>query len=203
MDKVKICKYIEDYAKEHNIRVSKIEKEIGLSRGYCSRILSNNKETSDFSLDAFYKLSQFVGIDMNILYNKLCVTKKQLIYISHPSSGKLENTLDVETIIRELYKNDELYEHFCFVSPIHCYGFMYDDTEYYKGLSFCTDLLIHCDAMLVFGDWLKSTGCKEEVKVCENENIPYIIIRDSSKLSEYINNNLCDKILSSIHIQKC
>lgn len=200
MNKVKICRYIENYAKEHNIKISEIEKEIGLSRGYCSRIISKNKETSDFSLDAFYKLSQFIGIDMNILYSKLGVDKKYLIYISHPSSGKIENTLDVENIIRELYKNDELYENFCFVSPIHCYGFMYDDTEYYKGLSFCTDLLLHCDAMLVFGDWSNSTGCKEEVRICKDMNIPYLIMGESSKLSEHINNNLCDKILSRMHI---
>lgn len=115
---------------------------------------------------------------------------KKLIYISHPSSGLKENTLDIEKIIRELYNSDELFNNFCFVSPVHCYGFMYNDTEYFKGLSFCTDLLEHCDAMLVFGDWKASKGCTEEVNLCKKLNIPYLIMGESSELKEQIDRGL-------------
>ncbi|MBO5388618.1 MAG: DUF4406 domain-containing protein [Lachnospiraceae bacterium] len=123
---------------------------------------------------------------------------KKLVYISHPSSGLEENTKDIEKIIRTLYKDDELFDNFCFVSPVHCYGFMYHETEYYKGLSFCTDLLEHCDMMLVFGDWENSTGCTEEVRLCKELNIPYLILGHSDELDKHIKFNLNDKMLKMI-----
>jgi hypothetical protein len=123
---------------------------------------------------------------------------KKLIYLSHPSSGLEENTLDIEKVVRKLYQNDEVFDNLCVVSPVHCYGFMYHDTEYFKGLSFCTDLLLHCDLMLVVGDWEKSTGCKAEIDICNKENIPYIFIDSSDNVDEELKNGLVDKILSSI-----
>lgn len=122
--------------------------------------------------------------------------EKRLVYISHPSSGLEENTKDIEKIVKELYKSDEAYDNCCFVSPVHCYGFMYNDTEYYKGLSFCTDLLKHCDMMLVFGDWEQSTGCKAEIELAKELNIPYLILGDSSELTKHLNSGLIDKIKS-------
>lgn len=127
------------------------------------------------------------------------INRKPLVYLSHPSSGKLENTLDVEVIIKKMYMNDDIYDKLCIVSPIHCYGFMYHETEYYKGLSFCTDLLMHCDIMLVFGNWRESTGCKEEIELCKKNNIPYIIVGESTELDDNIKNGLLDKILYKIN----
>ena len=116
--------------------------------------------------------------------------KKKLVYISHPSSGKLENTLDVENIIRKLLNNDEVYNKYCFVSPIHTYGFMYNDTEYNRGLSYCTDLLMHCDEMWVFGDWKNSKGCTEEVKLATKLNIPIIYLTKSERIDFFISKKL-------------
>lgn len=126
------------------------------------------------------------------------MNKKILCYLSHPSSGKAENTLDTENIIRELYNNDDIFERLCIVSPIHNYGFMYDDVEYYKGLSFCTDLLKHCDIMLVFGDWENSTGCKKEVELCKEEDIPYMIMGNSSELNTKIHDGILEEILGKV-----
>lgn len=121
-------------------------------------------------------------------------TKKELIYISHPSSGLEENTLDVERIVRELYSDTDLYKEYCFVSPIHCFGFMYDDFEYFKGLSFCTDLLKHCKLMLVFGDWTNSVGCTKEVDLCNEVGIPVLFMGNSNELKSKIDNGLNIKI---------
>lgn len=124
---------------------------------------------------------------------------KHLVYISHPSGGLEENTLDTEKYIIELYSNDELYNNFCFVSPIHCYGFMYNTTEYYKGLSFCTDLLERCDIMIICGDWESSTGCREEKALCERLNIPYIVVKTLNELKNKISNGLCNDMLKLIN----
>lgn len=124
--------------------------------------------------------------------------KKKLVYISHPSSGLEENTLDVEYIVKQLYDNEELYNNYCFISPIHCFGFMYNTTEYTKGLSFCTDLLKHCDIMLVFGDWTESVGCKAEVDMCNELGIPVLFMGKSNTLQSRIRFGLAKKIKNTI-----
>lgn len=129
--------------------------------------------------------------------------KKKLLYISHPSGGLPENTEEIANIVRELYKNDEIYNNFCIVSPVHCYGFMYEEydsceKDYYKGLSFCTDLLLHCDVMLLTGNWKSSRGCNEEVNVCNKCNIPFIEVNTIEELKEKIDNNtLITELLSN------
>lgn len=119
---------------------------------------------------------------------------KKLIYISHPSGGKLENQLDVELIIETLYKYDFIYNSCAFVSPIHNYGYMYNTVDYDKGLSFCIDLLQHADEMWVFGDWLKSTGCKIEVDFCRENNIPIRFMGSSDNLDRKIIEEFPDDI---------
>jgi len=113
---------------------------------------------------------------------------KKLIYLSHPSGGLEENTKDIEKCIRLLYKNKELYNKIAIVSPVHCYGFMYNDDwiTYEEGLQFCLDLLYKCDGMIVVGDYSNSRGCKREIEVCKELNIPFICIKDS----DYIENNM-------------
>lgn len=85
------------------------------------------------------------------------------IYISHPYGGKEENKEHVETIIKQL-----VWEHpnHLFISPIHALGFLYRDVEYKVGLNWCLELLDMCDEMWVFGDYLESKGCVEEIKHC-------------------------------------
>lgn len=96
-----------------------------------------------------------------------------MIYISHPFGGLKENVLKVEKIIESLV---EEYPDETFVSPIHCFGFMYDTVDYDKGLDMCLELLSKCDKMLVFGDWCTSTGCMTEITYANIRNIPYEMI---------------------------
>ena len=95
-----------------------------------------------------------------------------MIYISHPYGNQPENKQKVEEIIRELVLSHP--EH-TYISPIHCFGFMYHDFDYETGLEMCLNLLEKCDKMLVFGDWKSSRGCTVEVLYCEMHMIPYEI----------------------------
>ena len=74
--------------------------------------------------------------------------KKQLVYISHPYGGNSDNIKDIEKVIRHLYTDERLYNNYCFVSPVHAFGFMYETEEYYRGLQMCIDLLAGCDHYL-------------------------------------------------------
>lgn len=118
--------------------------------------------------------------------NKIQV--KKLVYISHPSSGLEENTKDIEKIIRKLYSVDEIFNEYCFVSPVHNYGFMYHDVAYDRGLSYCTDLLYFCEEIWVFGDWKNSTGCKAEVELSYKLGIKVRFLGYSSELDSVIKN---------------
>lgn len=92
------------------------------------------------------------------------------IYISHPYSAKEENKLKVEHIIENLVKEHS--EH-TYISPIHTFCFLYDKVNYETGINMCLELLKLCDMMYVYGDWQNSRGCKEEIKFCEENGIPY------------------------------
>lgn len=96
-----------------------------------------------------------------------------MIYISHPYGGQAENKQMVEGIIRELALS---HPENTYVSPIHCFGFMYDLVQYETGLEMCLNLLKACDKMYVFGDWKNSRGCTAEVLFAEMHMIPYEII---------------------------
>lgn len=92
------------------------------------------------------------------------------IYISHPFGNKEENKLKVEHIIENLV--NEHPEH-TYISPIHTFCFLYDKVNYETGINMCLELLKLCDMMYVYGDWQNSRGCKEEIKFCEENGIPY------------------------------
>ena len=83
-----------------------------------------------------------------------------MIYVSHPFSGKYENKLKVEKIILDLR---DKHPEFTYVSPIHCFSFMYDKYDYNTGIIMCLDLLVACDAMYVYGDYQNSRGCMIEI----------------------------------------
>lgn len=95
-----------------------------------------------------------------------------LIYISHPYGGKQENKQKVEEIINKLVQTNP---ENTYISPIHCFGFMYDAISYEQGLEMCLNLLERCDKMMVFGNWKNSRGCTAEVLFAEMHMIPYEI----------------------------
>lgn len=102
-----------------------------------------------------------------------------LIYISHPYGGQEANKQKIEQIIRRLVK--EHTEH-TYVSPVHAFGFLYNDVDYEYGLDMCLKLLYVCDKMLVFGDYQNSRGCKAEIEYCMIHNIDYEIRSDLARL---------------------
>lgn len=104
--------------------------------------------------------------------------KKKLIYISHKYGGNEENAKSVEEQVKKLVSNKELFNTCCFVSPIHCFGFMYETVDYADGLQLCLDLLNHCDGMLVLGEHASSVGVRTEKHFCFENNIPFIVIPD-------------------------
>lgn len=95
-----------------------------------------------------------------------------LIYISHICQNKEENKLKIEEIIKKLAKEHP--EH-TFISPVHTFGFMYNDFDYETGLNMCLELLKVCDIMYVYGDYQSSRGCNAEIEFCKSNKISYII----------------------------
>lgn len=120
--------------------------------------------------------------------------RKKLLYISHPYGGKEENREEVNSIVYELYRHPEIFNNFVIMSPIACFGYMYDRVDYQTGIDFCTDLLLKCDAMIMVGDWENSTGCKIEKELADEIKLPYIIIKDYVQLLRDLEEDLPDKI---------
>ena len=92
-----------------------------------------------------------------------------LIYCSHKFGGKLENAKAAETKIKKLQLADPGNT---YMSPIHAFGFMYNDMDYDVGLRLCLDLLAKCDAMIVLSEG--SRGVVREIDYCKANKIPYI-----------------------------
>ncbi len=92
-----------------------------------------------------------------------------LIYCSHKFGGKLENAKAAETKIKKLQLENPSNT---YISPIHAFGFMYDDMDYDVGLRLCLDLLAKCDMMLILSEMSK--GVRAELKYCIDNAIPYV-----------------------------
>lgn len=95
-----------------------------------------------------------------------------LIYISHPYGGREDNKKAIEKIIEELVKKNSKH---VYVSPVHCFGFLYETTEYQQGIDMCLTLLGRCDYMYVFGDWKTSVGCMTEIEYAMKHRIKHMI----------------------------
>ena len=91
-----------------------------------------------------------------------------LIYCSHKFGGKLENAKAAELKIKRLQLANPSNT---YISPIHTFGFMYNDMEYDVGLRLCLDLLSKCDMMFVLSEMSK--GVRAELKYCIDNAIPY------------------------------
>lgn len=91
-----------------------------------------------------------------------------LIYCSHKFGGKLENAKAVELKIKRLQLTDPNHT---YVSPIHTFGFLYNEVDYLTGLNWCLDLLSKCDAMVVLSE--ESRGVRAEIKFCADNKIPF------------------------------
>lgn len=96
---------------------------------------------------------------------------KKVIYISHEYGNDYENADRVADLVRAY---SIVHSDYCFVSPIHSFGFMYSDLNYEHGMKLCLTLLDMCDEMWVFGDRSMSKGCQIEKEFCNRYDIPII-----------------------------
>ena len=101
------------------------------------------------------------------------------IYVSHAFGGKQENIDEITSIIREARKH---FPNALFVSPVHCFGFLYDDTEYIEGMNMTLWLLHHCDVMISFGEI--SRGVQIEIDFCQKHKKPYLHVNTLDELLE-------------------
>lgn len=92
--------------------------------------------------------------------------KEKLIYVAHPYGGDRKNKNKVQRIIEDLINE---YPQYCFVSPIHCFGFMYDLMDYEEGMHHCFSLLDKCTEIWIYGD---SQGTRLEREYAQLYNIP-------------------------------
>lgn len=90
-----------------------------------------------------------------------------MIYCAHKYGGKEENKMEAEQKIRTLQSND--FEN-CYVSPVHTFGFEYNDYDYDTGMELCIDLLSVCDVLLVMSK--ASKGVLREIEFAELVGMP-------------------------------
>ncbi len=92
------------------------------------------------------------------------------IYVAHPYENKDENKKLVEEFIKSKLKE---HKDITFVSPIHTFGFMYDELEYEEGMKKCLELLSDCDAIVMksFEEIKHSKGCLIEYGYAKGKGI--------------------------------
>lgn len=97
----------------------------------------------------------------------------KLIYISAPYGGNEHNKRKIELIIKSLVAADK---DNTYISPVNCFGYLYNDVSYTQGLNYCLDLLNKCDCMQVYGEYQHSIGCRAEIAYARDNGIPFEII---------------------------
>ena len=104
----------------------------------------------------------------------------KLIYVSCKFGGDKKRVEYCENVIKELIKrdresgiNDRIY-----VSPLHTFGWLFNDVPYEEGLDWCLDLLSKCDTMIVLEDFETSRGCNVEIGYCKSKGIPIVYLND-------------------------
>ena len=63
----------------------------------------------------------------------------KMIYISHKYGGDKQNKDHIEIIIGGSWLTR--LSDYAFVSPVHCFGYLYNDVDYEKGMEYCLALL--------------------------------------------------------------
>lgn len=95
---------------------------------------------------------------------------ENIVYISHEFQNKPENVIEIETIIKKLQKE---YPTYLFISPVHTFGFLYDEVSYEKGLDMSLFLLENCADEMWYVPSETSEGVKAEIEYCNEFGIPY------------------------------
>lgn len=89
------------------------------------------------------------------------------VYIAHPLRGA-NREKNVEEVTKICKKVVELFPDVIPVSPIHMFSYLDNES---KVLRFCLETVKECEALWLFGDWEKSTGCGYEHNVAKSKNL--------------------------------
>lgn len=98
---------------------------------------------------------------------------RKLIYVGGKYGGDENNKILIEKAIRHLRKK---IPNAVFISPVHCFGYLYEDTDYLEGLHYCLSLLDKCDECILLSNWEDSNGARSEYGFCKAADIPITIL---------------------------
>ena len=95
---------------------------------------------------------------------------ENIVYISHEFQNNPENVADIENIIKALQRK---YPSYLFISPVHTFGFLYDEVDYKKGLDMSLFLLNEVADEMWYKPSETSKGVSAEITYCKEFGIPY------------------------------
>lgn len=102
---------------------------------------------------------------------------EKTVYVSHKYGGDKNNLKKVEDIIKIQQKK---HPNYMFISPLHMFGFLYNDMSYEDGLELCLYQLAECDEIWVTGDkWYDSTGVIKEIEYANAHKIDVLFVKDA------------------------
>lgn len=164
-------------------------KTVLIVRDNIKHITSNTADAGVFDMNYDYTIENNGSLEDLKLKAEKFVKKletqshgiQKVIYISHPYQGNEHNKSEIQKIITDLVKK---FPGYLFLSPVHAFGFLYNEIPYSTGLAHCIWLLDKADEMWVFGDYQNSIGCKVEIRYCEKNNIPLKIIRSNYECNQ-------------------
>ena len=107
--------------------------------------------------------------EVTVIYDTKDGFKK--VYFAHPFEGNEVNLKKVERVIKNYVKeNPEVIP----VSPLHAFGYLYNEVDYTTGLGWCLALLKTCDVLVLSGEWRGSMGCTVERQIAEWNGIEVV-----------------------------
>lgn len=102
---------------------------------------------------------------------------EKTVYVSHKYGGDKNNLKEVEEIIKTQQKK---HPNYMFISPIHMFGFLYNDMSYEDGLELCLYQLAECDEIWVTGEkWYDSTGVIKEIEYANAHKIDVLFVTNA------------------------
>lgn len=106
------------------------------------------------------------------------------IYIAHPFGGQQENADRVQDIITDLVKR---HPQSTYISPIHMFGYLYDEVSYEQGMSWCLNMLNTCDCLVLASDeWINSRGCNMEVDFAKDKGIVILTLDEFKEVLDLL-----------------
>ena len=113
-------------------------------------------------------------LEQNICKRLMKCHKKRRVYVSAKYGGKQENKDIIEKQIKELIEYDKELgiDDIIYISPVHCFGYLYDVVPYEEGLDMCLELLKTCDEIIFLDSWQTSRGANIEYGFAKGMKMP-------------------------------